>query len=94
MALVLTSETPLLSNYAEFENDAISGQDKGVLEWNNPYQENGLYYVDYSGADVSGDAINDGTIEIAQSQTINPTKVAMWLLEKLKDIICKDCDKP
>jgi hypothetical protein len=94
MALVLTSETPLPSNYAEFENDAIAGQDQGVLEWDNPYQDGSVWKVDYSGNDVEGDAINSGTIDIAYSQTINPTKVAMWLLEKLKDIICKDCDTP
>jgi|TARA_Y100000310_G_C19988488_1_gene493037 hypothetical protein len=94
MALVLTSETPLLSNYGEFENDAISGQDQGVLEWEDPYKVGSIWKVDYSGNDVLGVAIDSGTTDIAEEQTVNPTKVVLWLLDKLKDIICEDCDTP
>jgi len=94
MAIVLISESPLLSNYAECENDAISGQDQGVLEWNNPYNDKGVWKVDFSGDNVSGNAIPGTTINIDQAQTINPTKVFWWLVDKAKDLICPDCDMP
>ena len=94
MPLKFISESPLLSNYVEFENDAIVGQDKGVLEFNDPYLIGSVYNVDYSGNDVSGNPIVGGTIPIDTAQIINPTKVAWWLLGQLQDLICKDCEMP
>lgn len=94
MAIVLISESPLESNYAEFENDAIAGQNQGVLEWNNPYKVSGVWKVDISGTSVTGDTIGNTTVDIDEAQTINPTKVFWWLVETVTDLICEDCDMP
>lgn len=94
MALVFISESPLEENYLEFENDAIAGQDQGVLQWDDPYQVGSIWKVDYSGKNVTGGTIANGTVDIDYSQSINPTKVAWWLLGVLQDVICKNCDTP
>jgi hypothetical protein len=94
MAIVLISKSPLSSNYAECENDAIAGQNEGVIEWANPYKEAGVWKVDFSGTNVKGDAIPPTTKDIDEAQTINPTKVFWWLVDKAKDLICPDCDTP
>lgn len=91
MAIKLISEEPLEENAALFENDAVSGEDNGSIEWEIPFLENGAWKVTFEGLDVEGTVINSTTVVIPLSETINPTKVFWWLANKAKEILCPTC---
>lgn len=92
MAIQLITTSPLTTNYAEFKNDAAQGQDLGTLAWDNPYEDNGLYYVDViEGTDVSGVEIDPVKVEIPESETVNPTKIWWAAVAVLKAVLCSEC---
>ena len=93
MALICTTD-PITSNYAEFEDDEVSGNDQGAISWDNPYEVSGGWKLDFEGTDVEGSTISSTTIDIAEEYTINPTKVAKWLIKKAKEFICPNCGLP
>ncbi len=98
MAIALLNaneEGELSSNYAEFENDEITGQNHGVCSWGEPYyhEENERWEVpNVQGYNVQGTAFNAGTlIDIPENKTITPTDVFWWAAGVLKSTLCPSC---
>lgn len=92
MSVSLISVYPLEENYAEFENNEVGDQDLGAIAWADPVKIGGIYKVTFSGLDVSGETIPNTTIEIDESETINPTKVFWWIIKKALPLICPSCN--
>jgi hypothetical protein len=91
MAIVLISDSPLQENAALFENDAISGQDNGSIEWGEPFEVGSIWKVTLEGLDVEGTEIPSTTIEIDEEETVNPTKVFWWIVGAIKSTLCPEC---
>jgi len=77
-------------NSATFENS--EGSLEGSLTWNDPVENGGIWEVTFQGTDTLSDPISTQTTEIDQSETINPTKVFWWIANKLKEVLCPECE--
>ena len=92
MAIALISDQPLEDNYALFENDEVSGQDQGEIEWTEPVEVSVNHWkVEFYGTNVQGGTIPTTTEEVVQSGAPTPGQVFWWLAEKLKDTLCPEC---
>lgn len=91
MSIVLITPTPLESNAALFKNGAARNQADGSITWDDPFLDNEIWRVTLEGCDVIGDEIAETTIQIDQSETVNPTKVFLWIADKIKTTLCPSC---
>lgn len=96
IALLNTNgEGQLESNYAEFENNAIIGQNKGVLSWGEPFyhEENERWEVpSVQGFNVQGQSFDVGTLGgIPENKTVTPADVFWWAAEVIKSTLCPSC---
>lgn len=96
MALICTTN-PVITNYAEFEDDETAGHDQGEISWGTPFNQDDNFHVTCEGKDVEGNVIGSTTFDsgvLYDTEPVDPGKVVKWLLDKLKDVICPNCGIP
>lgn len=91
MALVLLQE--VTEREAFLENDEIDGQDQGHIIWLAPeQQESNEWLITIEGTNVQGGTIlPTETTYPQQSTSPTPGQVILWIIKKLKPIICPEC---
>jgi len=93
--LNLNEEGELSTNYAEFENDAKVGQDRGVCSWGEPYynEEAERWEVpNFHGYNVQGQTFDAGTlVGIPEAATITPTDIFWWAANLIEATLCPEC---
>ena len=58
---------------------------KGSIDFNNPIENGNIHQVTYWGLGADDLEIQPTTIPIPVAETINPSKVAKWILRKLAE---------
>ncbi len=101
MDLLITNlvEGELESNFATFSHPENEDEDHGELTFDLPVYNStiGKYEVrNISGFDVQGTAISTLTLvdeedELSPSDRLNPTKVFLWIVKKIKGVLCPSC---
>lgn len=75
-----------------FENTAISGQNQGVLNYEDLTNVSGNNYTVVAyGLDVNGNEFNAGEINVTISGDINPTTVFWAIAAVIKETLCPEC---
>ena len=92
-------DNELETTYAEFKNSENEDLNQGAINFDLPTYNSGTgkYEVrNISGTDTDGEAIPTTTLsddenEMSSSDRLNPTKVFLWVVKKIKGILCPSC---